>query len=59
MLYDAEVHEFDADIKEFMGELLRSVGADESRPETWGKLDTILAKARAVPSPFDPASLRE
>lgn len=48
MLYDAEVEEFDADMKEFMRELLRTAGADESTPETWGKLDMILAKARAV-----------
>ena len=47
-LYDAEVDELDGPLKEYMGELMRGLGSEGIPPETWGKLDTILAKARAV-----------
>lgn len=43
--------QFDTEFKELLGEFLRSAGADETDPETWGKLDTILSKARALTGP--------
>jgi hypothetical protein len=42
--YDAEVDES----KEFVEELSKAFSPDGTSGEPWGKLDTILAKARAV-----------
>lgn len=49
--YDTEVEQFDIEFKELLGEFLRSAGADEADPEPWGKLNTILANARALTGP--------
>ncbi len=47
-VYDAEVGAHDPALKEFMAGTLRQHGAGEAPVETWGKLEAILAKARAV-----------
>jgi HEAT repeat protein len=47
-LYDAESDEFDAAMKEGLSELMRSWVGVGTPPETWGKLEAILAKARSL-----------